>query len=138
MGYDYGYDMLGTTRNASSGFAGSAVWLIVAFVLSLVGCFVIYYLFVKKDNKLNNKFLTWLRDFLRFDKMLIESILKITYIFMALFITLGSFAIIGENFLGFLCTLVFGNLLARVIYEASLIMLMIWKNTTEIKKELKK
>ena len=71
MGYDYGYDMLRTTGNASSGFAGSAVWLIVAFVLSIVGCFAVYFLFVKKDAKLNNKFLVWLRDFLRFDKMLI-------------------------------------------------------------------
>ena len=138
MGYDYGYDMLRTVENASSGFAGSVVWLIVAFVLSIVGCLAAYFLFVKNNTKLNNKFLVWLRDFLRFDKMLIETILKITYIFTALFITLGSFAVIGVNFLSFLCILVFGNILARVIYEGSLIMIMIWKNTTDIKKGLKK
>ncbi len=138
MGYDYGYDMLRTVENASSGFAGSVVWLIVAFVLSIVGCLAAYFLFVKNNTKLNNKFLVWLRDFLRFDKMLIETILKITYIFTALFITLGSFAFIGVSFLGFLCILIFGNILARVIYEALLIMIMIWKNTTDIKKGLKK
>ena len=138
MGYDYGYDMLRTAGNASSGFAGSVVWLIVAFVLSVVGCLAAYFLFVKNNTKLNNKFLVWLRDFLRFDKMLIETILKITYIFTALFITLGSFAFIGVNFLCFLCILIFGNILARVIYEALLIMIMIWKNTTDIKKGLKK
>jgi hypothetical protein len=137
MGYDYGYDMLGTTGSASS-FVGAGIWLIIALVLSLAGCFVVYFLFVKKDDKINNKFLVWLRDFLRFDKMLIETILKITYIFVALFLTLGSFALIGTSFLAFLGMLIFGNIIARVIYEAALVRLMIWKNTTEIKKELKK
>ena len=70
--------------------------------------------------------------------MLIETILKITYIFVALFLTLGSFALIGTSFLAFLGMLIFGNIIARVIYEAALVRLMIWKNTTEIKKELKK
>ena len=69
--------------------------------------------------------------------MLIETILKITYIFIALLITLGSFALIGTSFIAFILTLIFGNILARVIYEASLIVIMIWKNTTEIKKNLK-
>lgn len=137
MGYDYGYDMLGTSTTGSSLF-GSTIWLIVALILSLIGCFLVYFLFVKKENQLNNKFLAWLREFLSFDKMLIETILKITYIFVALFITLGSFAMIGTSFLGFLCALIFGNIIARVIYEAALVKIMIWKNTTEIKKELKK
>lgn len=139
MNYTYGYDMLGgvnpTTNNLGM---GSYVWMIVAFILSLIGCFVIYFLFVKKDSKISNKFLLWLRDFLRFDKMLIENILKITYIFVALLITLGSFSIIGTSFLAFLLTLVLGNIIARVVYEASLIIIMIWKNTSEINKNLKK
>ena len=139
MNYTYGYDMLGgvnpTTNNLGM---GSYVWMIVAFILSLIGCFVIYFLFVKKDSIISNKFLLWLRDFLRFDKMLIENILKITYIFVALLITLGSFSIIGTSFLAFLLTLVLGNIIARVVYEASLIIIMIWKNTSEINKNLKK
>lgn len=139
MDYTYGYDMLGHTAPNTSNFGmGGVIWLVVAFILALIGCFVIYFLFVKKDTKLNNKFLVWLREFLRFDKMLIENILKITYIFVALLITLGSFALIGTSFLAFLITLVFGNIIARVIYEAALIRIMIWKNTTEIKKSLKK
>ena len=84
-----------------------------------------------------NKYLVWIKSFLRFDKMLIESILKISYIFAALFITLGSFGLIGTSFLAFILTLTVGNLLARVIYEAALIKIMIWKNTTEINKKIK-
>lgn len=133
MGYDYGYNSLGYSTPS----IGSLVWIIIALIASIVGCFVIYFLFVKKDNKLSNKKLEWLREFLRFDKMLIESILKIAYIFVALFITLGSFALIGTSFLSFLLVLVVGNLMARVMYESLLIKIMIWKNTTEIKNKVK-
>lgn len=133
--YNYGYDVLGSSYGNS--MAESGIWLIIAFVLSLIGCFLVYFLFVKKDAPLNNKFLAWLRDFLRFDKMLLEVIVKIAYIFTALFITLGSFALISVSFVSFLMMLVFGNIIARVIYEASLIIIMIWKNTTEIKNKLK-
>ena len=135
MGYDYyGYDDLGSKLSFG---VGSFVWLIIALILSLIGCFLVYFMFVKKDNKLKNNKLEWLRSFLRFDKMLIETILKIAYIFAALFITLGSFSLISSSFLGFLCMLIFGNLTARIVYELSMIRIMIWKNTTEIKNKLK-
>ena len=113
------------------------IWGIIALVLSLVGCFVIYFLFVKKDVKTKSKFVLWLQEFLRFNKMLIEPILKIAYIFGALFLTLGSFALIGFNFWKFLAILVGGNILLRIGYEFSMIIIMLWKNTTEINKKLK-
>ena len=117
---------------------GSLIWIIVSVIIALIGCFVIYFVFVEnKKFQTKNKFVAWLVDFLRFDKMLIESILKIAYIFMAILITLGSFALIPANFFSFLGMLIIGNIVARVIYEAALIKVMIWKNTTEIKKNLK-
>ena len=137
MGYDYGYDMLGSATARPSMGLGALIWIIIAFVISLVGCFIVYFMFVKKDGKEKNKTLAWLKDFLRFDKMLIETILKVGYIFTTLFLTLGSFALISVSFVGFLLTLIFGNLLARIIYESALIKIMIWKNTTEIKKNMK-
>ena len=142
MGYDYyGNDSL--ISSLDSGVAagvGVTVWVIFALILSLVGCFLVYFMFVKKNNKLKNEKLEWLRSFLRFDKMLIETILKIAYIFAALFITLGSFAFFALGFGVFLLcllTIVFGNLIARICYEGMLIKIMIWKNTTEIKEKLK-
>lgn len=133
-GYNYGNNLLGGT--ASSGL-GAMIWTIIALVLSLVGCFVIYFLFVRKDVNSKSKFVLWLQEFLRFNKMLIEPIIKITYIFGALFLTLGSFALIGTSFVAFLATLIGGNLLLRVVYEASIMLVMLWKNTTEINKKLK-
>ena len=132
---NYGYDILGSSYNSASSMG---TWTIVALILSLVGCFLVYFLFVTKDAPLSGKFLPWLRDFLRFNKMLIEPIMKIAYIFLALFITLSSFALISYDFVSFLLYLVFGNIIARVLYEAALIVLMIWKNTTEIKNNMKK
>ena len=142
MSYDYyGYDNLGSSlKQGIAAGVGVSVWLIIALILSLVGCFLIYFMFVKKDNKLNNNKLEWLRSFLRFDKMLIEVILKIAYVFAALFITLGSFAFFAFGFGGFLLcllTIVFGNLIARIMYEGMLMRVMIWKNTTEIKNKIK-
>ena len=137
MGYDYGFDTIGSAVSRPSMGLGSLIWIIIALVVSLVGCFVIYFMFVKKDGKEKNKTLAWLKDFLRFDKMMIESILKIGYIFTVLFLTLGSFALISTSFLGFVLTLICGNLIARIIYEGALIKIMIWKNTTEIKKNMK-
>ena len=141
MGYNYNYDGLGSSlNNTMSAGVGAAVWLILSFIIAIVGCFLIYFMFVKKDSKLANKKLEWLRSFLRFDTMLIEPILKIAYIFAAIFITLFPFSFLAAGFSGFLAcllTIILGNLLTRIIYEASLIMVMLWKNTVEIKNKLK-
>ena len=78
----------------------------------------------------------WLYDFLSFRKMFIEALLKITYLISAIFVTLSAFAVIS-NFLAFLLYLVVGNLVVRVAYEFSLILLVICRNTTDINKKLK-
>lgn len=115
----------------------AGIWVIISLVLALVGCFLVYFMFVVKKDKPKEKFLAWLKGFLSFDKMLIEPILKVSYIFFALFITLSSFAVISSSFVGFLLTLILGNLFTRLAYEAILIMVMLWKNTTEIKNKMK-
>lgn len=145
MGLDYsgyGYDHLGSSLNSTaSAGVGVMVWLIISLIAALVGCFLVYFMFVKKDDKLKNGKLEWLRSFLRFDKMLIEPVLKILYIFAAILLTLGSFAMLAMGFAGFLMcllTIVFGNLFLRMGYEAIMIKIMIWKNTTEIKETVKK
>ncbi len=141
MGYNYNYggNNLGSTLTSTANQGiGSLIWVIIAFVVSLIGCFVIYFIFVNNKNEEKNKYLAWLKSFLKFDKMLIETILKIAYIFCALFLTLGSFALISSSFVSFLIVIIFGNLMARVMYELSLIRVMTWKNTNEIKEKLKK
>ena len=137
--YNYNYNdlenMLGGVSNQSS----SAVsWTVIAFILAIVGGILAYCLFVKQDKKLDNKFLVWLKNFLDFKEILIEPILKVTYIVFAIYITLTSFNLIGTSFVAFLATLLLGNLLLRVIYESSLMFVMIWKNTKEINNKMTK
>ncbi len=122
-----------------SGAIGSTVWIILSLILAIVGGILIYFLFLNKKNEGKFKgFLGWLYDFLSFKKMFLEALLKITYLIVAIYITLSSFAIIGDSFLGFLLQLVLGNVIARVVYEFSLILLVICRNTTEIAKNTKK
>ena len=132
---DYGYNSgFGSSLN---GMASAGIWIIIAFVLAVVGAFVVYFLFVKSKKKFPNKFVTWLKSFLDFQEMLIEPILKITYIFVAIFITLASFAFISFSFIYFLLYLILGNIFARIAYEFSMILISIWQNTRDINKKMK-
>lgn len=118
--------------------ANVSVWMIVSIVLAIVGGILVYFLFLNKknDGKFNG-FVGWLYDFLSFKKMFLEALLKITYLIMALYVTLASFALIGINFLNFLLVLVFGNLAVRIVYEFALILLVICRNTSDINKKMK-
>lgn len=131
--YNFDNYLYSTTTNN----AGSIEWTIVAAILAIIGGILVYILFVNKKEKLTNKYLIWLKEFLAFKKMLIEVILKVSYIIIAIFITLTSFNLISSSFISFLLYLIIGNAIARLIYEGSLIILMIWKNTNEINKKIK-
>ncbi len=118
---------------------GSTVWIVLSLILAIVGGILVYFLFLSKKNEGKFKgFVGWLYEFLSFKKMFLEALLKITYLIVAIYITLSSFALIGTSFLSFLLTLVLGNVIARVIYEFSLILLVICRNTTEIAKNTSK
>lgn len=118
--------------------SNSLTWMIIALILAIAGGILVYFLFLKKDNE--NKFtgfVKYLYEFLSFKKMWLESILKISYLILTIYISLMSFELIGTSFLGFILTLVFGNIVLRVVYELSLLLLTICRNTTEINKKLK-
>lgn len=118
---------------------GSSVWIIVSLILAVVGGILVYFLFLSKKNEGKfTGFLGWLYDFLSFKKMFLETLLKITYLIVAFYVTLSSFALIGSNFLIFLVTLLLGNLIVRIGYEFSLILLVLCRNTSEIAKNTKK
>lgn len=118
---------------------GTSVWIIVSLVLAIVGGILVYFLFLNKKNEGKfTGFLGWLYDFLSFKRVCLEVLLKITYLIIAIYITLSSFALIGSSFLSFLSTLVVGNLVVRIIYEFSLLLLVICRNTTTIAKNISK
>lgn len=131
-------------ESAVESVAYAAMWTVVSLILAIIGGILVYFLFIKaKDLKLSDG-LEKLRNLLDFKIMIIEPILKILYLIATIFIILFSFNLITINFIGFLLLLIFGPIIIRIIYEASMILIMIWKNTKIIadntskeKKEIK-
>ena len=120
-------------------FEMTGVWMILAFALAIGGAIALYCTFLRKDNDGKFKgFLGWLYDFLTFKNMLLEMILRVVYLVLAIHITLTSLSFLGINFLFFVIYLVFGNLFLRVIFEFSLVLLTICRNTSEINKKMSK
>ena len=139
----YNYDMVRTisTSNSSDAVAGAGVWMIIASILAIVGGILVYFLFVKSKNQPKGKFCKWLKDFLEFKIMWIEPILKVIYYIATIFIVLSSFSFLavgGSGILAWLATLVLGPIILRVCYEATMMFIMIWRNTRDIAENTKK
>lgn len=135
----YSFDMYDTIDKGFSQTESSLTWMVTALLLAIIGGILIYFLFLKKENE--NKytgFVKYLYEFLSFKKMWLETILKVSYLILAIYITLTSFELISTSFMAFVLTLVFGNIVLRVVYELSLLLLTICRNTTEINKIISK
>lgn len=126
----YGY----YAYNSSNGFV---IWTIISVIIAIGGGIALYITFLKSNKKFTG-FTAKLKDFLNFKILLLEDILKVSYLILAMFITLYSFGLIGTSVIAFLLTLVVGNLALRISYELSMLLIKICRNTTEINDKIKK
>ncbi len=133
------------TSNSGSSYGSTAegigVWGIIALILSIVGAILVYFMFVKAKEEPKGKFLKWLKEFLSFKIMWIEAILKVVYYFSTIFVILFSFSYLalgGYGVLMFFLSLILGPIIVRLIYEASIMFVMIWRNTRDIAEKGKK
>ena len=117
---------------------GDDAWITVAFVLAILAALGGYFFFLKPEKKYPNKIVNWLRSFFNFQELLIEPILKITYIFVTVYFILSSFSLISYSFMTFLTYLLLGVVSTRIAYEAFMILIGLWKNTKEINNKMKK
>ena len=131
-GYNYGY-----VGSASSSLNGIATWMVISIIIAIAGGIVAYILFVKRKNTFIG-FVGWLHKFLNFKALVIEDVIKLSYIILAIFMTLFSFALIGVSVASFFGLLILGNLILRVVYELSILLIKICQNTSEINMKLKK
>ena len=129
----YNYDYINSPSNTAA-LAGSAIWGIIASVLAVIGGILVYFLFIKKDNKGLSKKLVTLKELLDFRIMIIEPILKVLYLIGTIYVILVSFSFISVSFLLFLVILILGPIVIRLVYEGFLIMIMIWKKRNSTKK----
>ncbi len=143
--YTYGGNTISTSDYGAGIIDGSGIWGIIALILAIVGGILVYFLFVKQKAEPKGKFAKWLKDFLSFKIMWIETILKIVYYIATIFVILFSFSFFGmTNILGgvailyfFLC-LILGPIIVRLGYEATMMFIMIWRNTQDISDHTKK
>lgn len=124
---------------------GDVVWLLIATILAGIGSVLIYTLFVKTKADPKGKFTKWLKNFLDFKTMWIESIMKILYYAITIFVILFSFVYLskfqtmgGMAFFMFLCNIILGPIIIRLVYETTMIFIMIWRNTKDITENTKK
>lgn len=128
-------------NDASTMSDGAAVWCLLALVIAIVGGILTYFLFVRNSAEPKGKFAKWLKNFLSFKIMWIESILKIIYYIATIFAILCSFAFLSmgaEGIILFFVILVFGPITIRLLYEALIMFTMIWRNTRDIAENTKK
>ncbi len=130
---------LNSLNKTASALEGLGIWSIIALVLALCGALVMYFWFLNKKNDGKFKgFVAWLYDMFSFKKMIVEALLKITYLFVTLFLTLFALGLLFVNPLTAIMMLVVGNLGVRIAYEFSLMMVMICRNTSDINSKLNK
>lgn len=134
----YTYYSTPTTYNSLSAGVDLGVWGIIALILAIIGGVLTYFLFVKGKTEQKSKFLKWLKDFLSFKIMWIEPLMKVLYYIGTIFCILASFALISYSFVAFILVLMFGPVFIRLIYEAIIMMIMIWRNTRDIAENTKK
>ena len=129
-----------TTSNYTTGssVADAGIWLIIAAILALIGGILVHFLFVKSKNEPKGKFAKWLKDFLQFKVMWVESLLKVIYYVVTIYIILASFSMISFSFLSFLLTLILGPIVWRLVFEGMMMFIMIWRNTQDIANNTKK
>ena len=133
-----------TTSSVGSA-AGAGIWLIIAAILAIIGGILVYFLFVKSKTEPKGKFAKWLKDFLALKIMWIEPIMKVVYYIATIFVILYSFTYFsmfnllgGMAFLMFILTLVLGPVIVRILYEMTMMFIMIWRNTKDISDNTKK
>ena len=116
--YDYGINAI--SASSSSSTSGS----LIAFIVAIAASIVIYFVFM--DKKEENKYTGFVKAFL-----------KIAYITTTLYVTITSFSLIKVDVALFFMTLILGNIIIRILYEAAFLLYNIYLNTKEINNKLK-
>ena len=130
--YDYGINAI--SASSSSSTSGS----LIAFIVAIAASIVIYFVFMdKKEENKYTGFVKNLYDFLHFKINFIEAFLKIAYITTTLYVTITSFSLIKVDVALFFMTIILGNIIIRILYEAAFLLYNIYLNTKEINNKLK-
>ena len=80
--YGYGYN------NGFAALQTASIFSAVGLIVGIIGAIVLYTVFLKKSNEGKfTGFAGWLYEYLNFQKLSIEAVLKIVYIIVAVWVT---------------------------------------------------
>lgn len=134
--YDQDYVQVITDTTTGS-FTGTEVWIIISFILAIIGGIALYVMYLNPKNEKNLKGeLVKVHQFFNFKITIIQPILKVLYLISAIAVTLASFAYIGSNFFKFVFILVVGNIGLRITFEVLLLLMTLTNNVSEINKKM--
>ena len=114
----------------------------VAIILGIVGAIaatILAFIFItpsKNYNKLN-KFCQFLADLCNFRFLVLEYILKAVYIlFTAFCLVYGFFTLFSSMALAGLATMIFGPIAIRIMFEFTMMFIILVRNTNEMNKKM--
>ena len=135
------YRRSGNTWGGYSGSSGGADfgWQfitggIIAFILT-----ILLYIFVFPESRKNtlNAFFTFIRDFFDLKYLIIEKILKFFYVLNTVtIICVGFFMLFGKTVLIGLPLMIIGPFVVRLMYEATMLGIILVKKTIDINNKL--
>ena len=131
-------NMITNTLINTKTFSGTEVWIIISVLVSVIVSIVIFNTYFSKDKE--NKYSgikKIIYDFIHFKITIVEPTFKVFYLISALVLTLSSLTLITVNFYKFISTIVFGNIILRIIFELLLLTLKLFKDVSEINKKKK-
>ena len=128
----------------SLGFGGikaSSGTIIAVAVITFIIATLLFIFVVKRKKSFNNRFANWLKEYLNFRSIVISSIIKYLYLFLAVFLTIISFVVMFgdkngvsmETLIAGLAILVLGNVFLRIMLELTMSIIMIWENSSSIR-----
>lgn len=136
----------GFDADFSGGLAGSGggiqpgVLLVVA-IIALITAILVFFFVIQRKKSFKGRFANWIKEFLNFRSILVAGIIKILYVFLAVFLTIMSIILMfqgkGDEVLPMVLTglalLIFGNILLRVMLELTMALIVVWENTSDIR-----
>lgn len=116
------------------------VLTIVAMVVAVCGAITLFFTFLTKNNEGKfTGFVGMLYDTFTFKKFWLKPLLKVTYLMLAIYTTISSFGYLSIEKYGWkmwLQTLIIGNLVLRMAYEAGIMFVSMYENSKAIKEKL--
>lgn len=113
---------------------GTAMALVMLIpILVIAGGLALYFLFAKRqETPSQNPVVRWLHGALSFRTLFTEHLLRALYCIVVVAITVISITLLFENFFYAVLYFVIGNIVARIVFELTMLLMILCRNVQEI------